>query len=374
MNLHLCLDEKVIPRTIKYFEEALPNQNIFIILLEKEGQECTHVKTDAPYVYYEHYDTDHFWEAVGDIMQYSHIIYHFFSNDMARFTLRIPDNSPITWIVWGADLYNNLLEFRGYRLYAYPSRNKPKSIIKLLKYTLLYPYTKYMKKTNYAIRIKAIRRIKSVCSCDGDLQLLYKFYPEITPYKRLNFFYYPIDDIIGGPLKELRSNGDNIIVGNSASLTNNHRFVFEILKEIDLGERKVIVPLSYGSGKEEALHAGKMLKSHFRPITIFLPLNEYCKLLSSARTFIFGNFRQEAIGNIVLAFYLGATVFLADENPYLKDLRSYGYIFFTISQLSKMINYMLTPQEKVHNRELVLKLNNRELMLSYIKESFGDNE
>ena len=43
--------------------------------------------------------------------------------------------------------------------------------------------------------------------------------------------------------------GNSIMIGNSASGTNNHEYVMRILSKLDIGSRRVIVPLSY-SGKK----------------------------------------------------------------------------------------------------------------------------
>ena len=358
-------------RTIGYFEEALPGQNIFIVLLPENKKECDYVKVEMSCVHYERYNSKSFWAIVGDIKQYNHIIYHYLHDHFCYFTLAIPKGSPITWIVWGADLYNHLLVKKGYKLYAEPLENNMIPI-EIQDGKFIDKICAYIKETiKYAIRKKAIKRIHTICACDGDYQLFNKYFPELAPFQRKPFFYYPVDDIIGDDLKKMSCVGDDIIVGNSASYSNNHKYVFELLGKIDLGKRKVIVPLSYGWGKESVLEAGKILGNHFVPLTKLLPLNEYNTILSNARTFIYGNFRQEAVGNILIAFYLGGAVFFDKRNPLLVDLGKKGYIFFTLDQLKDKINYRLTEEERSHNRELVLQNYNKQLMFSYIKESFG---
>ena len=371
MNLHICYDEKVISRTIQYFEEVLPRQNIFVVMRPDKRRQYNYVKVSLPNVFYEQFGTKEFWKVVGDIRKYKNIIIHFLGNESCKFILSIPPNSPVTWIIWGADLYNELLVKRGYDLYANPEDEWAVSHINKIRKILLFPLIYLIRLHSYYVRLKAIQRISSACGTKGDLQLLYKYFPELKPYQQKKFFYYPVDDIIGDSLRKLSSLGNNIIVGNSASPSNNHRYVFAKLKKLNLGTRKVIVPLSYGINKEVALKAGKELGNNFCPLLDFVPLDEYNKILASATTFIYGNFRQEAVGNIVIAFYLGGTVFLSERSSLLSDLKEQGYILFGLNELSNRIDYVLTNEERNHNRNLVLKLNSRELMLSYIKESFG---
>ena len=42
--------------------------------------------------------------------------------------------------------------------------------------------------------------------------------------------------------------------------------------------------------------------------------------LLSADVFIYGNWRQEAVGNILIALFIGGKVFLDEKNPLLKIL------------------------------------------------------
>jgi hypothetical protein len=228
------------------------------------------------------------------------------------------------------------------------------------------------KKYDLRRRVQAIKKIEYVGILQCDLFQLKKFFPEFSHLKQKRFFYYPIDDILGNLYFD-GFLGCNIIVGNSASYTNNHRYVFEKLHNCDLGSRKVIVPLSYGFGKELVIKAGEIIKDHFYPILDFLPLDEYNYLLTSASTFIYGHFRQEAFGNILVAFYLGGVVFLDKRNPLFLECITSGYVLFSLDQLPSKINYRLSDLEKKTNQELVLKNYNRELLLSYIKKSFGSN-
>ena len=53
----------------------------------------------------------------------------------------------------------------------------------------------------------------------------------------------------------------------------------------------------------------------FNAIRDFMPLEEYNKFLLSADVFIYGNWRQEAVGNILIALFIGGKVFLDEKNP-----------------------------------------------------------
>lgn len=106
-----------------------------------------------------------------------------------------------------------------------------------------------------------------------------------------------------------------IQVGNSADPSNNHVEVFEKLisfrDSID-----VICPLSYGDAhyREYILIKGKeIFGDRFKPITEFLPIEEYRSLLERIDVAIFNHDRQQAIGNITALLGYGKKVYIREE-------------------------------------------------------------
>jgi len=126
-------------------------------------------------------------------------------------------------------------------------------------------------------------------------------------------------NIIGG--------GSNILVGNSASLTNNHIDIFHMLAKHDLGSRKVIVPLSYGDPvyRENLMVQGKeILGESFVPLVVFLPFDQYRSIVTSCNVVVMNHFRQQALGNIGAALYQGAHVYLDTINPVYEFFKEKG--------------------------------------------------
>ena len=117
MILHIMPDEKIINRTIFFFESVFPFQNKYIILLSEDKLSPVRVdeRTDI-HVSGAHFDTEYFWEQVGNIDMYDKIVIHFLSYDAAKFINKI-SHKYLYWIEWGADLYNVFLYRRGFKLY-----------------------------------------------------------------------------------------------------------------------------------------------------------------------------------------------------------------------------------------------------------------
>lgn len=121
--------------------------------------------------------------------------------------------------------------------------------------------------------------------------------------------------------------GDDILVGNSASFANNHVEAFRVLAKADLGERRVVVPLTYGDEayRDGVLASGeRRLGEHFHPIVEHLPIDEYLTLLGSCGITLLNHRRQQGVGNVVAALQQGSHLYLDRRNPLFGWLRSQG--------------------------------------------------
>ena len=178
-------------------------------------------------------------------------------------------------------------------------------------------------------------------------------------------------------LNDLAFTGNNILVGNSDTYTNNHLDVFEELKKQDIKDKKVIVPLNYGGPKryrDEVLAVGKAyFKDQFVPITDFMPLNEYNQLLASCRYSIFCLERQQAVGNIRVALWNGHTIFLSKTSPLYNHFKQQGYRVFSIQDDLHLISsdHLLSDKEIIANRKIRLSNDAREVHYAKIKKLYN---
>lgn len=359
-------DEKVVSRTITYFEEALPGQNKYVVLTNKDKKN-RRTKIDIPNILYTNYGTLEFWKFVGNSQFYKNVILHYMGVQSARFVKEVANTDNFVWIVWGGDLYNMLLEPYGYKLYAYPESCENWFL------NLFHPLNRIRKKMIARKRVELIKKIPSIVIGKYEYKLLHEYFPDISPVIR-DFFYYPVNDMVDQRLLKSRSSSNNIFVGNSSQPTNNHRAIFEAISKYDIGKKKVITPLSYGSiyGKNFAIKWGKsLLKENFCPIVEYLPLEKYNELMLSASVFIYGQYRQEAFGNIVIALYIGGIVVLDPRNPLLAELKEKGFIVFSIEELGLVLDYKMPEDYIEKNRKLINTYYCKDRLLSVIKKSFS---
>jgi len=218
------------------------------------------------------------------------------------------------WIVWGADLYS-------YRNEKIKFRSKLKEFIR-------------------KIFIKNVNVIATLVKEDYDLAI--KWYNTKANYFR---GIYMDDTETIKYLEKIRNASKNkkeyisIQIGNSATETNNHIEILEILKKYKDEDIKICCPLSYGDLKyaEQIIEFGKgIFGDKFIPITEFLDINEYMDLLNNIDIGIFNNDRQQALGNIFSLSYLGKKIYLRDSTSMWNEIsNSLKLRVFTINKLKE---------------------------------------
>jgi hypothetical protein len=114
---------------------------------------------------------------------------------------------------------------------------------------------------------------------------------------------------------DAESPGSDIQLGNSASLTNNHLDALGALAGLDLGERRVFVPLTYGDPRyrDMIIQAGRaLLGERLVPLVEFVPQPEYRATMQRCGVVVMAHVRQQAWGNIVTALWRGSRLFMND--------------------------------------------------------------
>lgn len=370
--LHFFVDEKVVNRAIYNFDSVFPGGCRYVVVTPSEDYTPKHVKAEHPDLTLAPYNSPRFIEAVGDVSQYQYILIHLLTWQMVDFVLNHP-HSGYCWGVWGSDLYNEFVEYMGYNCY-YDKEEALRFMgkMKLKHRLLLYPYLRFKHELMAKRKRKAIKRISFVSAIPGDRDLLIKYCPEVSCMGMKRGGYYPVDAIVDKKLLETPL-GTNIVLGHSAYAAGNHVEIFRQLASIPLGDRKVIVPLSYGDVAPYILYQGKeIIGDHFCPLTEFIPLDDYNELMHSASTYIFNSYRQAAVGNIIPALYMGATVFMNERSPLVTYFRNdLGCVFFLTSELAERIDYRLTETEIKQNREAILKRYSEQAIFHAIRESYG---
>ena len=153
--------------------------------------------------------------------------------------------------------------------------------------------------------------------------------------------------------------GNSILIGNSATYTNNHIEAFDKIKSTNMSFDKIICPLSYGVKEygEYVMKKGfQMFGNKFWPLDRFLPTREYIKVLSECSICVMNHIRQQAYGNVVIMTYLGAKVFLDHLNPIYQYFKDEGIRIFKLDELGKESIDPFSSDEVEENRFILRKL------------------
>lgn len=374
MILHLFDDEKISNRIVANFNEVFPNGNRYVCFYKDK---LRYIKENQEIILFD-YSRDKFDKNILNgvdkiLVHYLSVQKIHFINEYISQSLRIK----IYWALWGADLYNDVLASKGYEIYS--GKDYISSIKSKLK-NLFFSFVAPRDTQEYSVRTKTdfiTNRVDYILTSDAEFKIFRKYFGKEIKAKCISSgpLYYPIEDVLGNLFGKY-IDGHNIMIGNSASFTNNHIYAMKFLSTLCTTGRKKYVPLSYG-GSSRYVHkiiqkGKKYFGSDFKPLTDFMPLDDYNRLMLSNNVFIYGNWRQEAVGNIVIAIYLGAKVFVSEKSPLVEYFQSMGIKLYITERMTQID--IDTPEDSSvvnNNRQAILKSNSKESILRNIKEIFS---
>ena len=293
------------------------------------------------------------------------IFVSFMTGEKVSFIKKAPSVVKLIWAIPGGDLYNRYLRYFGYSILYREDCN--------LKYVFgkLCRRIPRRREFNYLlVRCSAI-----VCA-NCDYSQIEKFAHNHLP-AHVYSIAYPMEKMMGALLGKpfVKHKTKRIVVGNSASRTNNHLYVLKCLEKAKLEDIPLSLFLSYGDDERyKADVITKYVKSYEHNvcfITDFLSLDDFNHVLLSATHFIYGNWRQEAVGNILTALYLGGKVYLSRKNPLLEDFREKGFLIYCLEEIGVDFYEELNKDEKTWNRELIAKLYNEERAQQLFKQGLS---
>lgn len=373
MILHLIHDDrKIIPRMISQFEEVYPGYNIFLCVVRScDGYKLNYLEHNSLVINSNSEDVSKIpWEKVDKIC------IHYLNFSKLRYLYKILSKyklkkCKIIWFIWSGDIYD-IIERKGYNLYANNNsylelrKYKIRGVCSFIKKTLQTWRTKI---SDFAICYFIDKRIDYiVCNSIDEFQLFSEYIKFSRCKKLLNFSYYPIEDTLGD-LVNKEVNGDSIIIGNSASESNNHEYILQIIQNVDLKGRKIYVPLSYGENANyiKVIEEKYSLLNNVVIMKDFLPIEQYNSLLLTCNTFVYGNYRSEGWGNILVALYLGGKVYVSKKSFLAKYLAKEGYKFFLTEEIKETLSVKLSQADKIKNRNIAFDTWSRFKNRQYIK-------
>jgi len=258
--------------------------------------------------------------------------------------------------LWGGDVYNYWLQDR---------HSIKSAIAERLKSTFM----------------RKIRKL--IVEFREDYEFVRKRYGVSTAYYEA-FYPVPVDfDALDEiPPRSAIDKARRIMVGNSASDTNRH---FEILEALwknqivgNAQDIEIICPLSYGDMEyaRKVIEYGKSkFGERFKPLTEFLPPEEYAKVLNQVDIAIFNHKRQQATSNIIGLLYLGKKVYLRSDVTTWQFLNRIGIkVFDTKNILSNEKEDLFLYDDKLgkENKSIVQEQFSEERCVQLWSNLFGE--
>lgn len=393
MNLHIIPAEKFVDRAISLFEEAMPGQNTFYIFCKKEDNTALkYVKTKESDKVKIINSKEKWWsKGFIDLSLYEHIFFHnLYSPQNLYFSRVFPKNSIKHSIIWGHDFY-------GFKPFWKQQNYGPLTEKLLFAFKVKAPLKEVNSKTSrikYLIkrswRLLTDREYRAFNPTISDRRKAFERSDFIhthvtTDFENIknslnieaqwsNFSYYTAEDYNIG--KQLYNTSLKILVGNSATYSNNHLEIFDILKQ-KVDDFTIVCPLNYGdmnyAQKIEA-KGNELFKTKFKPLIDFLPLEQYNELQAQCSIVIMNHYRQQAAGNIIAALLLGSRVFMSKHSPLYNHFKSLGLNIFTVEQDLVKENSLCQLDEVrfEENRKIIHYYYSRKEIINAIRVSLNE--
>ncbi len=344
--IHIIADDKFFDKLLPYWEQIDNYENIFVFFTETIDYKFHTIKN---------IDRLTIIKSISDLkLMFSskdiHLIY-FHSLDPRFYQMfdYIDKKTIVAVWFWGFELYfptlgGTLIDLK---LFKPLTRRYTLSIYKRFKFCIKR-FLYHRKYQNELHRIFGrFDYCRTVLPIEYELLQKYDFFkakPFIVPRLRA-------DNVVTSKKKT-----GHIFLGNSGAPTGNHLDVLRVLNKINLNkDQNIIIPLSYGDKKYIDLVKRKAVffsKMNIVIIDKFMPLEEYSKLQDSSTHAIFGNIRQQAMGNIYYCLQNAIKVFLYKKSIVYKQLKEIDkYIVYSIEDdlSERSLTEVLSPEDASHN-------------------------
>jgi dTDP-N-acetylfucosamine:lipid II N-acetylfucosaminyltransferase len=370
MILHIIDDEKFLVSAITLFETIYPGENVFLVGVDKKGFNNYEELKELTKIVFKKVNTLQYNHEYLSFIKTANLV--LFHNVYKTYKLELLNKDIIdaktAWFFWGAELYGlnpfyNALLPRTKKAYfkSLPLKIYLKKVIfsNFKKHYYWYIFKKVLKqnKLNYTLT-----------NITEDIDLLESYTNHKT--KRGWFTYYSYNQKF--KIEINNASKKHILIGNSSSETNNHLDAFHLIKDKEITDKKIYIPLNYGDERYRDLvvkQAATIFKEQAKPITDFLSLESYTSIIKSCAVLLMNHKRQQAFNTIMMALANGCKVFMREENTIFKMLKREGFLVFSIQKDINNTNAFeaLAIEEQRHNLKLIEETYSKNNVLSRIK-------
>ena len=316
--LHLAQESKFLDAIVRNAEEAFPGANRFRVrpsgrLLSKRVAYA--LRGEGGYFSSRDQRSEDF--AWCDV-----ILVHWLGQAVTRDLQTLPPEKALVWCCWGGDHY-------GIAPGSTPLLLTETSRLQRRKHPLKTLYSRHKTPSWF---IRTAPRIDRFCSL-----MQVPPFTEIAPIladRRLpEFPYYSESGTFRQGPNQMK--GSDVLLGNSATLENNHLDALTLLSGLVGSSQRIILPLNYGDRKV-ADAVSERARSLFgdRAVVLrkWMQLTEYNATISGCGTTVMNHVRAQAMGNVAHALYKGSKVFVRRASPLYRHFLDLGATVFAFDE------------------------------------------
>lgn len=372
--IHLARDEKFVPLLRQLFDEALPGANHWLIARRRRARgRFVAAAPDVSFRVEWWFRTP--WIA-RDVAKADVIVAHSMTTIFANAIRRARPDCRVVWIGWGYDYYPLLQPLLGDALLPAtraligaqePGERECAAVPRPAG--RWWPSLTGIERRKPTALAAVASRIHTFCVIPTEVELLRRGVPELAGVPHELPLFTAEDVFERGPAEMA---GPDVLVGNSATASNNHADAFALLAGRTGGGR-VVVPLSYGNadyGAKVVALGAQWFGDRFDPLRDWMPIDAYNERLRNCGFVVMNHRRQQAVGNIGAALFKGATVYLRRENPLFAFYRRLGIALRAVDDIAAG-EHLLEPigaAERARNRALIAAHYARSRVLRAIRE------
>lgn len=349
--LHISNDDKYISLGKRIFDQVPAVENTYWII-PGTNHTIQNVSFAHENLALKNLNSSYYHDQINS---YDLICIHFLNLEVYPVLRSKKITTPILWIGWGGDYYWLIDTCPDFNLLLPHTR---KWVHHIFLGNKLTSFVKKLKKIKRSPKLQAVNQISYFAPIySAEFQSIKKTYPNFKP-QFLEWNYGYIDQDIIAYYTPLRRYGDVVMIGNSATPTNNHLDIFEDLSHV-LQEAEIILPLNYGDTSYKK-HISKVAKEKFGDramiLNDFISTKDFDKELLKCRNLIIGSNRQQAVGTIITALYLGLNVFLYKNSFNYDFFKTMGFYVYSIEDLiaqPQLLQSQLQDEQILENREKI---------------------
>lgn len=365
--LHIVPDDKFIDCAIDLFDSTSV-ENRYVCLVDSIPYAFRYVKNITRVECIKTEEAEMLWNDFSVDM----FCFHTLDYSKYQYLLSIPKTKKILWLSWGYDLYAQcqdcppVLNIPCFKplTQKYVGYKSWKTYIKEWLHFILHLESSirrlYKSKQSERRAIRLQRQVfERVDYISTVLPIEYDMLRKNTGTRAQYFPFQYSSRKKTQDVLQMSKNADSILVGNSATMTNNHLDILHVLEDRDISGI-IQMPLSYGDKyyAEYLIQVTESSKMKINVILDFIEKGEYASFLTHCRALVLGCIRQQALGNIIMMLSQGGKVFLYKDSMDYQYLKKEGFVVFTIEQdlTNENINAPLTEFEIAINRKRIADL------------------